>query len=257
MYKRYNMALVLSAVVAIVISTHNTVPAQISYSDSPPEPRFFSTLGGGWGNYDMKRISGIYIEGDQQEHYFDIPSNNERISGGPGLFGDAGINVLRNWSISAGILYLTGEGKLPSSDQSFLDDYNNRTPRPTQFLSADLLAPNMKLQYNLVIDPLHLFSNVGMAYLFGRINYPVYTGGPVVPPQLPPMVKRPFSAQGIGYLFSVGAFFRIAGLFDIGSEMGFRVLKVGTPKDNDGNEWDGLDIGFSGPYVAGRVSLVL
>ena len=144
----------------------------------------------------------------------------------------------------------------PSGNRS--DFHSSRPLHPfSQFLSADLLAPNMKLQYNLVIDPLHLFSNVGLAYLFGRINYPFYTGAPVVPPQLPPMAKKPFSAQGIGYLFSVGAFYRIAGLFDIGSEMGFRVLKVGTPKDNDGNEWDGLDIGFSGPYVAGRVSLVL
>jgi len=255
MTRQFNILSVLGGIVATAIIMNIPVSAQSVNSNTPSKTRFFLTLGGGWANYDMKRISGIYIDVDQQEHDFNMYGNNERISGGPGLFGDAGIYVLRNWSISVGILYLTGEGSIPP--QTFLDDYNNRSSRPTYFFSADLLAPNMKLQYNLGIDPLHLFSNVGMAYLFGRFNYPFYTGAPVVPPQLALMVKRPFSAQGIGYLFSVGAFYRITGLVDIGSEMGFRILKVGTPKDNDGIAWEGLDLGFSGPYVAGRVSLVL
>ncbi len=249
------MASVLSAVVAIVISAHNTVPAQISYSNSPPEPRYSITIGGGWGNYDMKRISGSYYSSAQYSWPFDA-TRYRRISGGSGAFIEAGYRFWRKASVSIGALHLKGANNDIYEPQQFLDDYNNRESINHEF-RAWLVSPYVELKYAYTIKPMDLFAGIGLSYLFAGAMYShVLVDYPAHPPSLPEE-RRDFRTRGLGYLLTAGISYKVSRNIYVNSKMGYRLMQTGDLEDKSGRVWEDMNLDFSGTYLMAGVTLKL
>ena len=255
MYRRYNVALVLSAVIAIVISAHNTVPAQISYSNNPPEPRYSITIGGGWGNYDMKRISGSYYSSAQYSWPFDATSYR-RISGGPGAFIEGGYRFWRKASVNIGALHLKGANNDIYETQQFLDDYNSREPINHEF-RAWLISPYVELKYAYTIKPLDLFAGLGLSYLFAGAMYSHVIDDYPDPPEFLAGERRDFRSRGVGYLLGAGISYKVSRSIYVSSKMGYRLLQTGDLEDKNGRVWKDMNLDFSGTYLMAGVTLRL
>jgi hypothetical protein len=231
-----------------------------SYAQAPDNgnshKRIRITVGGGWADYDMKRISGSYPV--SEGHYW--PSErwkHNRISDGAGAFLEAGYVLWKRLSVSAGVLHLVGETNDIYEEQAFLDDYDNRdnSDLDGNRFRASLLSPYAGIQYTYPFKSIEVFAAFSISYVFANATY----SDILLDYDPPSILWQPvdFHSRGIGYLTGVGVSYGISRMIFVNSETGYRLLKTGDLEDDDGRTWQGMNLDFSGPYISMGLSFRL
>lgn len=216
--------------------------------------RFRITIGGGWADYYMPKIGGSYPMSDHLSWPYEWGVYG-RISGGAGAFLEAGYNFWRKVSVSAGLLHLRGAKKDIYEGRHYVDDYYSRDITEDEF-RASMTSPFVEIQYDYPVKPVEFFAALGVTYIFANADYNQVPVIPVVPPSLP-MENKDFHSRGIGYLTALGVSYGISKTIFVNSGTGYRFLKTGDLKDDDGRTWRGMNLDFSGPYFSAGLSFRL
>ncbi len=227
---------------------------------NPAQKRFQISFGGGWALYRMSDI-GRYID--------EFSVSDGHIDNGPNIFGEVGYFVSPKVSTNLGVTYL--DGGISYKDTVILTSYSySGTEVDTFFdegsLTTTLIAPELKIKYHFPIERIDLFFGGGTALCFGK-----YVRESTVRSQEGSTSwKSPFTAQGIGFLASMGASYHLNRTFSIGVEMGYRYFTTGDLKEKEDENDEPQKVGsyaseilrksnldFSGPFILGNLSIGL
>jgi hypothetical protein len=227
---------------------------------NPPQKRFEISFGGGWGLYRMPRFNDSM---DEVAGYVETNGGRvdiDHIDNGPTIFGEVGYFVSPNVSVNIGVTYLRGAGSYKANYTMTVFDYRDMASVDTFLeevsLTTALVAPELKVKYHFPFEKTDLFLSGGVAWCFGKYVLKSTSG------------KSLFTAQGIGFLSSTGAWYNLNETISLGAEFGFRYFVTGDlkDKDKDGERKVGTtgsftgyktNLDFSGPFILGGLRLKL
>jgi len=214
--------------------------------------RFSFVIGSDWGNFDqMKSVGGTTVRDNLTGSAITISNSvyKDRIASGPGF--SMQILYSPKSRLSAGIsaTYIRPDNFAYNRILHFEDDYYNRPISEKHLLEADLFTLGTVLRYQIPLERLKLNLSAGAVWLFAsaRLMHSNLMNMPL-PPYIPEDETTHFRADGIGYLFSIGAAVQLARL-SATPTAGYRFLKTGDVKDANDYHWDGMHLDFSGPFV--------
>jgi hypothetical protein len=240
---------------------------------NPPQNRFEISFGGGWGLYSMRDINKHYIDEFAKESgVFD-----DHIDNGPNLFGEVGYFVSPNVSANFGVTYLYGS--ISKKENVIITWYDYQGGIVDTFLekgslTTTLVAPELKVKYHFPFEKTDLFLSGGAAWCFGGSVLKAETNSP----DGPIFEEYRFTAKGLGFAASTGAWYNLNKMISFGAEIGYRVFGTGDLKDKNGRVWvvgdlkDGngkvgieewpktshkMNLDFSGPFILGGLRLKL
>ena len=232
--------------------------AQTTEGTNPAQNKFQISLGGGWGLYSMGDINKHYID----EFAKEVDIFDDHIDNGATLFGEVGYFASPYYSVNLGVSYLhtgiTGKttGLITDEQGNVVGSY------PTKHsLSAFLVAPELKIKYHFPNEKLDWFLSGGTAWCFGKSVLKVESNLP----QGIFLEKYRFTAQGLGFLASIGLLYNLNKTVSFGTEIGDRLFVTGDLKDKNGKVWvvdatgkpHKMNLNFSGPFILGSLSIRL
>jgi hypothetical protein len=227
---------------------------------NPPQKRFEISFGSGWGFYSMTEFNNRM---DEVAGYVETIGGRvdiDHIDNGPTIFGEAGYFVSRNVSVNLGVTYLRGAGSSKVNYTMTVFDYRDMASVDTFLvkgsLTTTLVAPELKVKYHFPFEKTDLFLGGGVAWCFGKCVLKSTSG------------KSLFTAQGVGFLSSTGAWYNLNKTISLGAEVGFRYFVTGDLKDKDKDgerkvptmgSFTGYktNLDFSGPFILGGLRLKL
>jgi hypothetical protein len=236
--------------------------AQSREVTNPPQKRFEISLGGGWALYRMTEFNNRM---DEVVGYVEMIGGHMdlgHIDNGLNAFGEVGYFVLPNVSVNLGVTYLRGAGSYRANYTMTMYDYRENAAVDTFLeegsLTATLVAPELKIKYHLLAGRTDLFLGGGGAWCFGKCegkstfqergawNIDTSYESPTI------------TAQGIGFLTSVGGSYNLNKIVSLGIEIGYRHFATGDEEEKDKHMHLGSkELDFSGPFILGGLRLKL
>ena len=253
--------LVSAFLVALIAFTSDTIAA-------PDNHGFEITVAGGLTYVAMGDINDVYIE------KFAEPFGliDDDVNSGLILFGEAGLALLPYVSVYPGLSYTRG-----TADGSLSMKLYEPTSGPepigsatmTHRVTTSMIAPHLRVKCRVLQGPTSLFVTVGG--LFGFATAAVETDWEVNGPSLPDLDESDeYTAQGLGFMVSIGGQRNVSNTLDLGVELGYRYLKTGDLEDDNGKPWTvggpdsvilpestTMELDFSGLFVIGTLSFNL
>jgi len=239
---------------------------------NPSQKRLEISFGGGWGVYSMTKFNNRM---DEIAEYVEMTGGHVdigHIDNGPSVFGEVGYFVSPNVSANLRVTYLRGAGSYKENFIWTVYGYGDNSAVDTSLeegsLTATLVAPELKIKYHFLAERTDLFLSGGIAWCFGKCEgkSTFQERGAWI---IDTSYKSPtLTAQGIGFLTSVGGSYNLNKIISLGVEIGYRHFATGNLKnrDNDGYGKVGtvmslrnykVNLDFSGPFILGGLSIRL
>jgi hypothetical protein len=250
-------ASLLLVVFGLVFSAPLSAQGWESESFTGEKLRF--SVGAGWGLYSMDDLNKHYIDNFAKQ----AGILEDNIEGGPSFFGEVSYFLTPSVSTSFGLAYLRGFVEKNSWETVLVFPGGGRyATRWERSLATTALAPQVTVKYHFPLGDLDLFSGVGICGFWGKS---VLKSDARIPDLgVSETSENRFTAQGVGWLGSVGMSHDLTDRSAIGTEIGYRHLVTGDLEDPLGNPWvveyDGthkINLDFSGAFVLVSLSFKL
>ncbi len=230
-------ALLINIVIPIEESLSQRIKANYD-----PENKFDIRISGGWGSARMSRLNertrAIYAKEINSAYEFD---------------GEFGYFLTPKTSVNVGLLYI--ESRRLQAEGNFIiengSDYS---------IDASMISPYFLIRYFFPMTNVDYYLSFGQGLCFGNMDYYYY--------EIPFGTRTyyfggSYSAIGVGFLASAGAYYRIRHFFSLGAELGYRYLSTGDLENKEGETFstisgdNNINLDFSGFYISGGISFRL
>jgi hypothetical protein len=219
--------------------------------------RFSIALGSNWAGLSLRPVGSDFFY-DQATEIF-VPccegKYNMKITNGPGIDAVISFSMTDRFLFDAGAIYLFPKrlNLMPGREHNFLDDYLHLSYSESKYYTKfRLTAPILGVSYKYPLYNWTIRLSGSIAFLFGQAQYLAkfhYDG----PPEHTYEQIDSFTADGMGYIFSIGTSVRLTKILFINPNFGYRIMETGELKNKAGAKWDGMKLDFSGPFVGALV----
>ncbi len=229
-------ALLMSIVIPIEESLSQRIKANYD-----PGKKFDIRIAGGWGSARMSRLNEFsrtfYAKEINSAYEFD---------------GEFGYFLTPKTSVNVGLLYLESR-RLEAESNVIIENGRDYS------IDASMISPYYLIRYFFPMTNVDYYLAFGQGLCFGNADYyyeipggirTYYFGGS-------------YSAIGVGFLASAGAYYRIRHFFSLGAELGYRYLSTGDLENKEGETFstisgdNNINLDFSGFYISGGISFRL
>ena len=250
--RRYLFALIIFA-----LAINIPVGVQSAISDEG----FQFTLGGSYGAVDQSDLNDKYLD----EYARPAGLFEDNMSNRFGLLMEVGYRLPPRHSLHIGLAYNNGKTK-KDTDFLIIDEGQNVVGSMTNEyeLYSNAIIPQVRVKYTFPRAGFTPFLSMGVCYAFGKAvlsdELTVDSSGAEIWSQ-----EDKFTANGFGWLVSVGGGREITGSLSYALEVGYRRLLTDDLENESGEVWrfDGINqsqairLDFSGWFLLGTISVDL
>ena len=229
-------ALLLSIVIPIEESLSQRIKANYD-----PGKKFDIRISGGLASLRMSRLN------ERTRAFYE-----KEINSAYEFNGEFGYFLTPKTSVNVGLLYL--ESRRLQAEGNFIIE-NGRD----YSVSASMISPYCLIRYFFPMTNVNYYLSCGQALCFGNMDYYYQIPGSFHTYYF----GRSYTAIGVGFLSSAGAYYRIRHFFSLGGEIGYRYLSTADLENEGGDTLstlsgnNNINLDFSGFYISGGISFRL